>query len=162
MPTSINWSPFYSNQEVIKPALQITSVMLPLLQDEVATHATVRHTIIGKVHTTLHLIQALIKTAGHLAYALSKQVQWLYRNIYRKERLLVMVRPLHIEITFLNLIGDWLENSSWAKILVKSNVAAPGRAESFLKGSHPKCSRYVHQDTKRVCHELIPKFNNQE
>ena len=94
MPTSINWSPFYSNQEVIKPALQITSVMLPLLQDEVATHATVRHTmdIIGKVHTTLHLIQALIKTAGHLAYALSKQIQWLYRNIYGNERLLVMVR----------------------------------------------------------------------
>ena len=59
----------------------------------------------------------------------------------------MIARPLLIEMTFLNLISDWLEDIGWAEILVKSNVGAPGRGESNLNGSHCKGSRYGHQDT---------------
>ena len=59
----------------------------------------------------------------------------------------MIARPLLIEMTFLNLISDWLEDIGWAEILVKSNVGASGRGESNLNGSNCKGSRYGHQDT---------------
>ena len=95
---------------------------MPLLQDEIATNAMVRHTmeIIDKVHEVLRLTQVPVK-------------------------LLMLLGPLHIEMAFLNTIGDWLECSGWVDIIVKSEVNTPGRAEALLKGNHPKRSIYAHQ-----------------
>ena len=50
-------------------------------------------------------------------------------------------------MNFLNLLGNWLENCSWAKSLVKAKIASLRKVESFLSGSHPKRSRYAHQVT---------------
>ena len=58
-----------------------------------------------------------------------------------------MMGPLHIEINFLNLLGNWLESSSWSESLVKVKITSLGKAESFLSGSRSKCSRYAHQVT---------------
>ena len=123
--------------------------MLPLLQDEIATHAMVRHTmdIIKEVHRTLHLNQPLVITADQPVYALGKKVQWLYPDMYGEDKVLMMMGPLHIEMAFLSLIGDWLESSGWVEALVKSSISTSGKADSFLKGNHPKRSRYAHQVT---------------
>ena len=54
--------------------------MLPLLQDEIATHAMVRHTmdIIKEVHRKFEPSQPLVVTADQPVYALGKKLQWLY------------------------------------------------------------------------------------
>ena len=52
----INWSAFHANKLINKaPICKAISVMMPLLQDEIATNAMVRHTmeIIEKVHKVL-------------------------------------------------------------------------------------------------------------
>ena len=133
----------------INCATKAYSVMLPLLEDEMASHAMVRHTmdIIEKVHTHLKPNQPLIINADQPVYALSKQVQWLYPHKYGDHSIFMMMGPLHIEMTFLNTIGDWLESSGWVEILVQGDISTPGRADSFLKGNHPKRSRYAHQIT---------------
>ena len=71
------------------PAHSVTSVMLPLLQDEVASHAMVRHTmdIIDKIHNSLYLNQPLIITADKPVYALSKQFPWLYPDVYGEKKI---------------------------------------------------------------------------
>ena len=53
--------------------------------------------------------------------------------------MLMMMCPLHIEMNFLNLLGNWLES------LVKAKITSPGKVESFLSDSHRKRSRYAHQ-----------------
>ena len=66
-------------------------------------------------------------------------------NNFGEDRLLMLMGPLHIEMAFLNVIGDWLESNGWVNLFVKANVSTPGRADSFLKGNHQKRSRYAHQ-----------------
>ena len=43
----------------------------------------------------------------------------------------------------LNVIGDWLEDSSW----IEAKVASTGTAQSFLKASHVTRTRHAHQVT---------------
>ena len=59
--------------------------------------------------------------------------------------MLMMTCPLHIEMNFLNLLGNWLESSGWTESLVKAKITSPGKVESFLSDSHRKRSRYAHQ-----------------
>ena len=72
-------------------------------------------------------------------------MQWLYPNEYGEDKILMLMGPLHIEMAFLNAIGNWLESSGWVDIIIKSEINTPGRADALLKGNHPKRSRYAHQ-----------------
>ena len=54
---------------------------------------------------------------------------------------MMMMGPLHIEMAFLNTLGDWLEGSGWTDVLLKTNINTPGRIEAFLSGSQVKRSR---------------------
>ena len=56
-----------------------------------------------------------------------------------------MMGPLHIEMAFLNAIGDWLEGSGWVDIFERARFTTVGRIDSFLKGSKVKRNRYAHQ-----------------
>ena len=92
-----NWASFCTSQ-VQNPGSKCSSVMLLLLQNEVATHAMVRHTmdIIDKVHKKLKLDQPLVITVDQLIYAIGKQVHWLYLDEYGDHKVLMMMGPLHI------------------------------------------------------------------
>eukprot|EP00112_Aurelia_sp_Birch-Aquarium-sp1_P020485 Seg5293.2 transcript_id=Seg5293.2/GoldUCD/mRNA.D3Y31 product="hypothetical protein" protein_id=Seg5293.2/GoldUCD/D3Y31 len=57
-------------------------------------------------------------------------------------------------MAFLSAIGDWLEGSGWADILVKAEISTPGRADSFLSGRNVKRSRYANQITCAGLHLL--------
>ena len=58
-----------------------------------------------------------------------------------------MMRPLHIEMMFLNIIGTWLDGTGWSDLYEKLGIDTSGRVCSFLKGSHLKRSRYPQQIT---------------
>ena len=110
---------------------------MPLLQDDIAPNAMVCHTmeIIEKAHED-HEVPVIV--ADQPVYAIGKKIQWLYLDKYGEDKLLMLLGPLHIEMAFLNTIGDWLECSGWVDIIVKSEVNTLGRAEALLKGNHPQ------------------------
>ena len=56
-----------------------------------------------------------------------------------------MMGPLHIEMAFMAVTGDWLEESGWDTVFVKSNINNSGRAQSFLWGNKVKITRSAHQ-----------------
>ena len=56
-----------------------------------------------------------------------------------------MLRPLHIEMTFMSAIGNWLGGSGWTDEFTKANINTPGHIESFLVGSKVKRTRYAYQ-----------------
>ena len=41
-----------------------------------------------------------------------------------------MMGPLHIEMTFLNEIGDWLEGDGWVTIFERPRVTTDGRIDA--------------------------------
>ena len=42
---------------------------------------------------------------------------------------------LHIEMSFLGVIGEWLDGSGWSTLITKSGIITEGRADSVQKGS---------------------------
>ena len=56
-----------------------------------------------------------------------------------------MMGPLHIKMTALKTIGDWLTNSGWWSALVEAKIASSGVSESFLHASHVSRTKNAHQ-----------------
>ena len=42
---------------------------------------------------------------------------------------------LHIEMTMLVVIGDWLDGSGWTYVMTSANITTEGRERSLQKGS---------------------------
>ena len=78
-------------------------------------------------------------------YALAKQIQWNWRDIYGEQKFVVMFSGLHIEQAFLKTLGSLLENRGWTAALVDADVATAGTADSFIKVANIKQARKAHQ-----------------
>ena len=146
--------PFMSSKASNVPVKSI-STLLSLLHESINSTAMVRHTIdiIKRIFFKINPSQCPMITADQPVYTLGKQIQWLYPDQYGEDKLVMMMGALHIEMAFLNAIGDWLEGSGWTDMLVKANISTPG-ANSFLSGRHVKRSRYAHQVTCAGLHLL--------
>ena len=62
---------------------------------------------------------------------------------------------LHIEMAMLKTIGDWLDGSGWAYVMIAGNVTTEGRAASVQKGSHISRGQWAHQVTAAVLYILL-------
>ena len=56
-------------------------------------------------------------------YALAKQIQGKWSEKYGEDKFVLMLGGLHIEMTALKTIGDWLQGSGWAQALVQAGIA---------------------------------------
>ena len=56
---------------------------------------------------------------------------------------------------YLQVLGDWLEDSGWTHALVQANIASPGTADSFLHASHVTKTRHAHQVTAASLYKLL-------
>ena len=100
--------------------------------------------------TTVEIInpgQVPVITCDQPLYALAKQIQWNWPATHGEQQFVVMFGGLHIEMAALKTLGDLLEGSEWAGVLVQANIATPGTADSFLKFSHVTRTRRAHQVT---------------
>ena len=76
---------------------------------------------------------------------------------HREDNLIIILRELHIEISALNMLGVWLEDSGWVEAVVQSKIASAGTADSFLKVSHVTRTGHVHQVTATTLHILAKR-----
>ena len=141
-----SFSRFYSGYYSSKSFVSVNQ-LLPILPKSINTPVTVIHCakIIVKSTKNLDPSQVSIITADPLVYALGKHVQWLYPHEFGNA--IWMMRPLHIEMMFLNINGTWLDGTGWSDLYEKLGIDTSGRVCSFLKGSHLKRSRYPQQIT---------------
>ena len=65
--------------------------------------------------------------------------------MYGEEKFVIRLGGLHIEMTALTTLGDFLDGSGWTHALTQADIATAGTAESFLKTSHVKRIRHAHQ-----------------
>ena len=61
----------------------------------------------------------------------------------------------------LQVLGDWLSNSGWTSVLVQSDTASTGTADSFIKVSHVTKTFHAHQVTAACIHILLLRAYDQ-
>ncbi len=61
--------------------------------------------------------QVPVITVDQPLYAIAKKIQWTWPIMYGESKFVVMLGGLHIEMSFLRLIGDWLAGSGWAEAI---------------------------------------------
>lgn len=66
-------------------------------------------------------------------YTIAKKIQWNFPSEYGENKFVVMLGPLHIEQSFLKVLGQLMDGSGWTTILSHSGVCSAGSAEAFLK-----------------------------
>ena len=127
----ISLSAFYSTNLQKQPIKDILT-MLPLIKESINSPAVVYHCLylISKLTLKLNPNQIPIVTVDQPVYAIAKQVQWNYPEKF--ESCFLMLGPLHIEMAFLNAIGDWLEGSGWTDVFEKQTLTQSGALKVSL------------------------------
>lgn len=153
----VHWSSFHANRNRSKILHPCTTVLLPLFHETVHTPSMMNHSLKIAIKTTSFLNpgQPTVIACDEPLFAIVKELQWAYPELY--ENLVPMLGGLHIEMTILRCIGQWLEGSEWDTALCGANIATKGVAESFLHGTHVTKCRYAHQVTAAVLHILKRK-----
>ena len=99
--------------------------------------------------------QVLVITADQPIYAVAKQVQWQWPEMYGEDKFVIMFGGLHIEMVALKSIETLLINSGWTGALVEAGVASPGTADSFLSASSITRTRLADKITACSLYKLL-------
>ena len=101
-----------SLQQQSSRSLAITA-LLPLFREVAHSAAMILHSmkIIKNVIEYLNPGQAPVICLDQLLFAIAKQIQWERKHIYGEDKVVIMMGALHIEMTTLIVIGDWLKDS---------------------------------------------------
>ena len=133
----VSWGAFHSRDLSSSPTASALSALLPLFPDQAKSITMIRHAmdIIKLSVNHLNPGQVPVIALDQPLFAVAKEIQWNWSDLYGEKKFVVMFGGLHIEIAFLKVIGRWLEGSGWTTALVDANVATPGTAESFIKAA---------------------------
>ena len=58
-----------------------------------------------------------------------------------------MLRPLHIEMTFLSALRDLVEGSGWTTVVQNAGITRPEVAQALITGHDVLRTKYFHQVT---------------
>ena len=123
--------------------------MLPLFKEQAHSPAMIRHSMIV-VRDAVQFLnpgQIPVVTFDQPLYAIAKQVQWNWPDLFGEDQFVVMLGGLHIEMASFKALGNWLDGSGWTYVLDQAEVAKSGTADSSLKASHITRTRHAHQVT---------------
>ena len=155
----VSWGAFHSRVLSSSPTASAISALLPLFPDQAKSIAMIRHAMdINKLSVNhLNPGQVPVIAFDQPLFAVAREIQWNWSDLYGEKKFVVMFGGLHIEMAFLKVIGGWLEGSGWTTVLADANVATPGTAESFIKVSSVTRSRRAHQVTACSLFILLQK-----
>ena len=137
---------------------------LPLFPDDSKSVAMIRHSmdVIKDAVSQVNRGQIPVFTVDQSLYTLSKLIQWPWSRTHGEDHFVVIFGGLHIEMTVLKVLGDWLEDAGWVEALVQAKVASAGTAGSFLRASHVTRTRNAHQVTASSLHILLKQSYSNE
>lgn len=154
----LSWSAYHASKQKTEKESDI-SVLLPLFQEDSKSVAMIKHgmDVVKQATDYINVGQTPVIAFDQPLFALAKKIQWNWKQIYGKEKFVIMMGALHIEMAVLKTLGDLLEDSGWCNLLVDADIASSGKAESFLHASHVTRTRYSHQVTVAALHCLLNK-----
>lgn len=146
---TVSWSAYHSSKGR-GPHVNISiSSLMPLLQEQAHSVATIKHAMdkVKEVTSFLNPRQTPVMACDQPLFVLAKQIQWEWPEIYGEDRFVVMFGGLHIEMAAFKLLGDLLKGTGWVTALSEADIASLGTAESFLTVSNLAKTRQAHQIT---------------
>ena len=156
----VSFSDFHSSKQQQKTEISKIA-LLPLLEESINSPAMVRHcaNVLIRITNYLNANQTTLVTADQPVYALGKQIQWRYPN---EGNIFWMLGGLHIEMTFMSAIGNWLNGSGWVEVFEHGSRFTLARVESFLYGNKVKRCRYAHQVSLAIFLQLLQEVYLEE
>ena len=153
-----SWAAYHAMHQYPKQPVITPTSLLPLFQESAHTVAMIIHSIDVVRNAVQHLNPGLtpVLTCDQPLFTLAKQIQWKWPDTYGEDKLVVMFGEggLHIEMTALKTLGDWLQGSGWIQALVQAEITTAGTAYSFLRAAHVTRTRRAHQVTAAALYIL--------
>lgn len=148
-PVNITWAGHHAHVSMQESQPMPIIAMLPIFRHSANTVAMIRHslTVVRNAVYNMNPVQVPVVTFDQPLYAIAKQIQWHWPQIYGEEHFVVMMGGLHIEMASLKMLGKWMDGSGWVQCLVNAGVATSGVADAFIGASHVKRTRYAHTVT---------------
>ena len=145
----VTWTAFHASNQEGTSNIPTPVALMPLFRDASHSFAMIMHCMKTNKAATefLNPGQTPVLTMDQPLYAIGKQIQWKFPEVYGEDRYVMMLGPLNIEMAGLKVIGDLLEGSGWCSALAQADVANEGTSDSFIKASHVAKTRRAHQVT---------------
>ena len=155
---SFSWEAYHSNVHGVDYPVAIFS-LLPLLPDQAKSFAMIRHSmdVIKLAVYSLNPTQVPVIAMDQPLFAVAKQIQWNWPDVYGERHFVFIFGGLHIEMNFLKVLSQWLDGTGWISALIEAKVASPGTAESFIKASNIVCTLNAHKVTASSLYILSHK-----
>ena len=127
------------------------AALLPLFEEQSNSLAMIRHSmnIMKASVDMLNPGQTLVVTFDQALYAIAKQIQWKWSDLYG-DKFVIMFGGLHIEIPAFKVLAEWLEASGWTHALTQANIASSDRycrllSVTKIRRAHQitACSLYI-------------------
>lgn len=157
--SNISWAAYHANRQPVPEHPPAITALLPLFPDDSKSVAMIRHALdmIQQAVKLLNPDQVPVVTADQPLYTIAKHIQWNWPASHGEDRFIIILGGLHIEMTALKMLGDWLEDAGWVEALVQAKVASAGMADSFLKVAHVTRTRHAHQVTACSLYILLKR-----
>ena len=155
-PSNISFSAYFAANQVAPPKRPAISGLLPLFRNSSHSTPMIKHgmDIIKQATSYLNPGQTPVITLDQPLFAIAKKIQWTWPQQYGEELYLVMMGGLHIEMCFLNVLGDLCEGSGLATAISRAGITTEGRVDAVMKGSQTSRGQWVHQVTACALFEL--------
>ena len=153
---NMSWVAYHASHQPAGRQVICPSALLPLFQERERAHtvAMVKHSVdvVRKAVQHLNAGQTAVVTSDQHLYAIAKQIQWKWPEMYGEDKFVVMFGGLHIEMAALRTMGDWLQ---WlVEALVQVEITRAGTADAFLRAAHVPHTRRAHQVTAAALYTL--------
>ena len=107
----ISWSGYHADVHIMEPRPSAIIQLLPLFRENEHSYAMMLHGMNMIKNATEHLNQGQIPVVvvDDALYSLIKRMLWTWPAVYGETKFEIMMGGLHIEMTFLTAIGNWLD-----------------------------------------------------
>ena len=121
---------------------------MPLIREKL-------HTLDTQIHCMKMNGQTPVDVCNQPVYALTKQVQWKFPNLFKDY--FTLFRGLHVEKCVLGIHGQYTKGSGLSKLLGKSNLSISGLENTLVNANNIKCARYAVQVAACALYEKVKR-----
>lgn len=121
------------------------NALLPLFHEKSTSISMIMHgmKLVRDLTQYLNGNQTPVMCLDQQLYVLAKKIQWNFPANFAENKFVVLLGPLHIEQSFLRVLGSYIEGSGWSAILSHSGICTSGSAEALLKVNFSRLSCLV-------------------
>ena len=109
----VSWAAFHASKQMPSNHQEAIISLMPMFLENAHSVAMIRHALNVVKLATEHVNpgQVPVIAVDQPLFALAKQIQWQWPETYGEEHFVIMFGGLHIEMTALKALGQWLDCS---------------------------------------------------